>query len=140
MKRAYQTAFEETFVDDYSEWSEVLDGINSLIQIISETLGQQHRRYSYNEFCCLAKVIIDNKIDEIDWKAMVAKERLILAREVDFKVYARNSKMRIKESVHEMEKDILSLCFEKAMRENLGENIYQMFRNEIESHHKESVL
>lgn len=140
LKLAYQKAFEESFVDNYDVWHDALSGINHLIKLINEQLDEKYKTYSYNELCRFAKTVIDSRMEKVDWDKMVADEDRRRKKEVAKGVYAKNSKQRIKHNFHVMESDVLSVCFETAMRNSLGEKTYKRFKKEIEQRNNEVVL
>lgn len=140
LRLAYQKAFEESFVENYDVWNDALTSINSLIEMINDELDGTFKTYSYDQFCCLAKNVVDNRMERVDWDKMVADEDRKRKHEIINGTYSRNSKQRIKHSFQTMESDVFSMCFEKAMKIALGEKTYNKFKTEIEKRNNEVVL
>ena len=132
LKGAYQQAFEETFVEDYLEWNDALISINSLIDMINVEFKQKYEKYSYNAFCCLAKKVIDDKINGIDWEQMVFDESQRMQREIALGIYEVNSRSRIRHHVQSMEREVLYLCFVRAIKDLVDERVYSLLQDDIE--------
>lgn len=140
LRLAYQKAFEESFVENYDVWNDALTSINSLIEMINEELDEEYKTYSYDQFCCLAKDVIDDKMERVDWDMMVVDEDKKRKREMSSGIYSHNSKHRIKRSFQVMESDVFSMCFETAMKIALGPKTYKKFEKEIEERSNEVIL
>lgn len=140
LKQAYQKAFEESFIDNYEGWHDVLGSINSLIKMISEKSKKAHKTYSYDDFCRLVKEVIDDVVQGIDWDKMVLDESRRRKKEASKGTYLRNSKKRTKHNFEAMESEVLSICFEQTMKSSLGESTYLKYRKQIEQRNNEIVL
>lgn len=131
LKAAYKSAFEESFVDNYGAWSATMKDVNMSIMAIAEN----HKRkkiepYKYDDFCCLVKMIIGEKMDSIDWDHIINDEVglvLFKKRKVD------NSQMVIRAHalIDKIESDVLFTCFERAIKERIGNRLYGMYKSEI---------
>lgn len=140
MKRAYQKAFEESFIDNYDGWHDVLSSINSLIEMISKKTKKVHRTYSYDEFCRLVKEVVDDIMHEMDWDGMVLDEAKKRRKEMPKGQYLKNSAKRTKHNFEAMESEVLSVCFEMTMKNSLGDTVYLKYKSLIEERNNEIVL
>lgn len=140
LKLAYQKAFEESFVDNYDGWNDVLTIMNTSIQAINDELGEKYETYCYDDFCRLAKTVIDVRIQNVDWDGMMQEEESRRKKEPKKASYIMNSKQRAKKHFQLLEQEILHTCFECAIRNSIGERAYKKFKKEIEQCNKEVVL
>lgn len=130
LKAAYKSAFEESFVDNYAAWSGTMRDVNSMIMSIAE----DHKRkkvepYKYDEFCCLVKLVIEQKLDSMDWDHIINDEiELVL-----FKRKGDQKQMgaRAHALMDKMESDVLFTCFERSIKERIGTRLYSMHKSEI---------
>jgi hypothetical protein len=140
LRLAYQKAFEESFIDNYEGWKDVLGSINSLIEMINEELQEDFKTYSYDDFCRLAKEVIDDRMQLVNWTKLVQEESRKKKKEDGSGTFSKNSKIRTKHHFHVMESDVLSMCFEMTMKNSLGEKTYRKYKKEIERKNNEVVL
>lgn len=137
LKVAYKDAFEESFVDNYGGWRDTMDDVNDSLAAI----GEIHKRkklepYQYDEFCCLAKLVIEKHIDAMDWDRIIQDE----LRLVRFKKGKRNQlAARANMTTDKMGTEVWFACFEKAILERVGPRLYRMYKDEIEQLKKCSI-
>lgn len=138
MKAAYKKAFEESFVDDYEDWRSALHDANGSILAI----GEKHPRkklklYQYDEFCRLAKGVIDERMDAMDWDRIIQDE-VRLARHKKGKRDQLSARAKVQ--INKMESEVLFACFERAILERIGPRMYKMYKHEIEQLKKCKVV
>lgn len=136
LKTAYKSAFEESFVDNYSGWSSTMEDINSSLSAIAKN----HKRkkielFKYDEFCCLAKTVIEEKIDSMDWD-MIIQDEVSLSKLNGRRSNRAQTAVRANIIIDRMESEILFRTFERAMRSRIGPKLYSKYRSEIEQHKK----
>lgn len=131
LKRSYKAAFEESFVEDYKQWFKTMADANAIIVIIAEEYGGgKIEPYTYDDFCCLAKQVMEEKLDSIDWDSVIRDEREL----VKFQKRSTRSKQiaqRASLFIDRMESDVLFTCFETSVRERVGLELYEMCKEHM---------
>ena len=133
---AYKQAFEESFVDNTKGWQSTLDDINRSVAAIGKKHKKKFKPYSYDDFCCLAKLIIDERLERTDWDKIIRDEEVRSATE---KAPERQRDRRIRRHMALLEREILFQCFEQAMMNAIGKRLYKKFKAEIEQFKEDEV-
>jgi hypothetical protein len=131
LRSAYQKAFEESFVDNFKEWQATLCDVNDSINALSEVGGKKFTTYTYDEFCCLAKTIIDARMEEMEWGAILDAESLKMKRSRSKNTYLRNAEARLIKHISQTEITVMFRCFEEAVKSRVGPKMFKIFQKEI---------
>jgi len=135
LRTAYKKAFEESFVDNFNGWEQTLSDVNGSIKAINKEEKKECRTYSYDEFCCLAKCVVDLHLEQVDWGKMIDEEERLSNHHV-----AKGFRARAMKKVAVMETEVLFKCFEQAILKSIGSRLYKKYRDEIEQFKEEEVI
>ncbi len=134
LKTAYKKAFEESFVDNFDGWRDTLKDVNISIEAIAKGRRRKCPCYTYDSFCALAKSVIDQRLESLDWDEMVAEFAARMTREKG------NYVAQVQREIAIMETEMLFACFEKAILKSVGPSLYRLYQHEIEQFKAEEVI
>lgn len=140
LKAVYKKAFEESFVDNFDGWERTLGDVNASTAAICKSHRKKCKAYSYDEFCCLAKVVIDELLEKMDWTAMMRQEEARVKSARSKSAYDRQTRTLVKRQFAVMETEILFTCFERAIHKIIGPKLYKLYKSEIEQFKEEEVV
>lgn len=140
LKTAYKKAFEESFVDNFDGWGMALCDVNTSIVAIGKLHRKKCKLYSYDEFCCLAKLTIDERLDSVDWDKMICHEEFRIRSSRTKIKHDRQTTAKASRHIAVMETEILFMCFEKAMLNSIGPALYKKYKSEIEQFKEEEII
>jgi len=134
LKTAYKRAFEESFVDNFDGWNDTLKDVNVSIEAIAKGRRRKCHCYTYDTFCALAKSVIDQRLESLDWDEMVVEfgSRMTSGK--------GNYVAQVQREIAIMETEMLFACFEKAILSSVGPRLYRLYKHEIEQFKAEEVV
>ena len=131
VKAVYHKAFEDSFIENYEEWRTAIEDANASIGSIGKEQRKRYKKYTYDEFCCLAKSVVENELAKVDWNSMIKSEDALRKANKNGQ-YIEELPVRVGENFSKMETDILHACFRLAIKNRVGDPIYAIYRKEIE--------
>lgn len=134
LKTTYKKAFEDSFVDNFDGWRDTLKDVNLSIEAIAKGRRRKCPCYTYDDFCVLAKSIIYQRLESLDWDEMVAT---LAARMTKGKA---GYVAQVRREIAIMETEMLFACFEKAILNSVGPRLYRLYKHEIEQFKVEEVV
>lgn len=140
LKVIYKKAFEDSFIDSFDGWNGTLEVMNTSASNICKGHRRKHKPYSYDEFCCLAKTVVDEYLDKVDWVAMMEQEETRWRSARSKAAYDRQTNTLVKRRLATMEMEVLFTCFERAIHKVVGPKLYRMYKSEIEQFKEEEVV
>ena len=140
LKAIYKKAFEDSFIDNFDGWNGALSVLNTSASNICKGHRRKYKPHSYDEFCCLAKAVVDKFLDNVDWTAMMQQEEARLKSARSKSAYDKQTPILVKRQFAVMETEILFICFERAIHKIIGPNLYRMYKDQIEQFKEEEVV
>jgi hypothetical protein len=102
---------------------------NCIVEIARDHKRKKIEPYKYDEFCCLVKSVIEEKMDAMDWDHIISDE-VDLVRSKKKKDHAQMA-IRANAYIDKMESDVLFTCFERSIKERIGTRLYSAHKGEI---------
>lgn len=116
----YKRAFEESFVDNYDEWLSVMEEVNLLIAKVGMLETKSYKPYSYDAFCKVCKVVIDQHLDGSNWPTIIEEIRVKSKKSASGESMAREH-MKLMESI------ILKRSLCAGIKSKVGVRLYKKY-------------